>query len=78
MAKKKEKALAELTDDEFMDQWTALGKEVEAGKEKLREFSQDHQRRVRLEQLNLTPGDIALVQKMAAEGILSEEKVGDI
>lgn len=75
MAKKKEKALAELTDDELMTQWTDLGKEVEAGKEKLREFSQEHQRRVRVQQLGLTSEDLALVQEMSAEGILSDEKV---
>lgn len=75
MAKKKEKALAELTDDELMDQWTALGKEVEEGKAKLREFSQEHQKRTRFAQLNLQPGDLELVQEMAAEGIVSEEKV---
>lgn len=72
---KKEKALAELTDDELMAQWTQLGEEAETIKARLREYSAEHQKRVRFDQLKLEPGDISLIQEMTAEGIASEEKV---
>lgn len=68
-----------MTDEEFMDAWTAQGEEVAAGKARLLEFSQEHQRRERKEQLRrmqLSPSDAALLQEVTTEGIESEEAVG--
>jgi hypothetical protein len=70
-----QKKLENMSDDELMEAWTSLGEKVEADKERLREFSQEHQKRVRLEQLNLTPGDLELLQGMNPDGIESDEKV---
>jgi hypothetical protein len=70
-----QKKLENMDDDELMTEWTKLGEKVEADKARLREFSAEHQKRVRLEQLNLAPGDLELLQGVSAEGIESEEKV---
>ena len=37
--------LASMSDQEFMDAWTQTGNEAQALKERLREFSAEHQRR---------------------------------
>ena len=70
-----QKKLENMEDDELMTEWTKLGEKVEADRARLREFSQEHQKRERLRQLNLTPGDLELLQGVTAEGIESEEKV---
>lgn len=71
--------LESLSDDDLMSEWTALGEEVEAGKARLREFSQEHQRRVRKQQLarmaKLSEDDLALLQEIKAEGVESDEAV---
>lgn len=69
------KKLENMSDDELMEAWTSLGEKVEADKQRLREFSQEYQKRCRLEQLNLTPGDLELLQGVTPEGIESEEQV---
>jgi hypothetical protein len=74
-ARNKDKYLADLSDDDLMREWTAVGEQVERGKVLLRLFSQEHQKRSRLAQLNLEPGDAELLQSAAARGIESEEKV---
>jgi hypothetical protein len=71
------KKLENMSDDELMEAWTSLGEKVEADKVKLREYSQEHQRRTRLQQLNLTPGDLEMLQGMSPEGIESEEAVNN-
>lgn len=70
-----QKKLENMNDEEFMDAWTALGERVQADRERLKEFSQEHQKRERLKQLNLTPGDLELLQGVSPEGIESEEQV---
>lgn len=72
------KKLENMEDKEFMDAWTSLGKKVQEDKEKLKEFSQEHQRRVRVQQLRdmgLTQADLELLQEAGPEGIESEEDV---
>ena len=71
----KESKLSDMSDKELMKEWTALGKEVQASKKRLTEFSQEHQKRNRFAQLNLEPGDLALLQGMDADGIESDERV---
>lgn len=73
--------LKTLTDEDFMAQWTVLGDEVQAYKDRLSQFSQEHQRRERERQLrnavgDLSPEDLALLQTMEPAGIESEEAVG--
>lgn len=67
--------LSALSDKEFMKEWTSLSNQVESDRKRLREFSQEHQARERIKQLNLEPGDFALLQRAEAAGIASEEKV---
>ncbi len=69
------KKLENMEDDEFMEAWTSLGERVQKDKERLREFSQEHQKRERLKQLHLEPGDLELLQGVSPVGIESEEKV---
>lgn len=73
--------LEELDDDQFMTVWTALSDEATAVRERLVEFNQEHRRRARKEQLArvgaMTPEDLALLQEIAAEGIASQEAVGE-
>ena len=70
-----------MDDDEFMKTWTALGEEVEKKKEKLREFSAEHQRRsseaaAREKLANMSDAErAALAQIAKAEGIESQESV---
>ena len=67
--------ILEMSDDDLMAEWTALGAEVEDNQERLRAFSHEYQDRCRLEQLNLEPGDARLLQRAEAMGIESEEQV---
>lgn len=72
--------LADLSDEEFMDSWTKVGKQAEDLKAQLREYSQEHQRRTRKEALakmaeGMSDEDLALLQEAHAEGIESEEAV---
>jgi glucuronate isomerase len=72
------KKLENMDDQEFMDSWTALGEQVTKDKERLREYSQEHQRRTRTEQLKnmgLTQSDLELLQSAGPEGVVSEEAV---
>lgn len=71
------KNIENMNDEELMSAWTALGEKVEENKKRLREFSQEHQKRERIKQLNLEPGDLALLQGVSPEGIESQEKVGN-
>jgi hypothetical protein len=78
MAKSKHEDIGKMSDDDLMKEWTALGKEVQAGKERLAAFSQEHQRREREAQLrnavgDLSPEDLALLQSMEPVGVESEE-----
>jgi hypothetical protein len=74
--------LAAMSDDDLMTAWTEEGARVEEGKARLSAFSAEHQRRTRKEQLARTVGavseeDLALLQDLRAEGVQSEEAVGD-
>jgi hypothetical protein len=71
---------ATLSDDDLMAEWTALGDEVQAMRERLNLFSEEHQRRTRKAQLAAQVGavsdeDLALLQEIQAEGVESEEAV---
>lgn len=68
-----QKKLENMSDDELMEAWTALGEKVQSDRDRLREFSAEHQKRERLKQLNLTPGDLELLQGVDPAGIESEE-----
>ena len=72
--------ISQMSDDDLMAEWTALGDEVQAGKDRLREFSEEHQRRNRKAQLLAAMGtpseeDLALLQEAVADGIESQEAV---
>jgi len=73
--------IEDLSDEELMDLWTQFGHEVAAMRERLKEFSQEHQKRVRKEQLKRVAGysetDIALLQEIAAEGRESDTQMGE-
>lgn len=69
------KDIAQMSDQELMDAWTELAVSAEMDAARLREFSQEHQRRERLKQLNLSEGDMALLQGVEASGIVSDEAV---
>lgn len=70
-----QKKIENMSNEELMDEWTKLGQKVQADRDRLKEFSAEHQKRTRLEQLNLTPGDLELLQGVSPTGIESEEKV---
>lgn len=72
-----QKKIENMSDDELMDAWTDLGEKVQKDKVRLREFSQEHQRRERMKQLGLSESDLALLQGVTTTGIESEEKVND-
>ena len=72
--------ISQMSDEDLMAEWTALGDEVQAGKDRLREFSAEHQRRNRKAQLLAAMGtpseeDLALLQEALADGIESQEGV---
>jgi len=71
-----DKKPSEMSDKELMREWTDFGKKVQKDKDRLREFSKEHQKRERLAQLKLTPGDLELLQGVTLEGIESSEGVG--
>lgn len=71
------KSVQNMDDEEFMKEWTALGDRVQSDRERLKEFSAEHQKRVRLAQLNLSRGDLELLQTVTPDMIESEEKVGE-
>lgn len=72
--------LEELPDEEFMDTWTELSDLYTEIKDRLKAYNQEHQKRVRKEQIrrqmDLSEDDLALVQEVVAEGIESQENVG--
>lgn len=70
-----QKKLENMSDKELMDEWNKLGEKVQADRERLKEFSQEHQKRERLKQLHLTPADLELLQGVTPEAIESEEQV---
>jgi hypothetical protein len=70
-----------LSDEEFMDEWTAFGEKVAADHERLLEYSAEFQRRERKRQLaermsDMSESDLALLQEVRVEGIESAEAVG--
>ena len=72
--------ISQMSDEHLLPEWTALGDEVQAGKDRLREFSAEHQRRNRKAQLLAAMGtpseeDLALLQEAVADGIESQEGV---
>ena len=71
--------IASLSDEELMDQWTSFGEAVAEGRRRLREFSAEHQKRVRTQQLRdmgLTQADLDLLQSVDPAPIESAEAVG--
>lgn len=80
MGKTKEVDLADMSDEQLMDEWTALAGQVQSDRERLVAFSHEHQRRNRKAQLaavasDMTDEDLALLQEAMAEGVESEEDV---
>jgi hypothetical protein len=73
--------IAQMSDEELMDAWTETGNELTALKERAKEFSAEHQRRNRKAQMahlaSMSDEDMALLQEVRAEGVESEEAVGD-
>jgi hypothetical protein len=71
--------VAGLSDEDLMDGWTELGSHAQQVNDRLREFSHEHQRRVRKAQLqrqmDYTEDDLALLQEVVAEGVESKEAV---
>lgn len=80
VTKAEAKRIADLSDKDLVDEWTLLAKKVIEDKETLHAFSQEHQRRNRLEQLRAAVGDLSesdmeLLQQVKAEGVESNEEV---
>lgn len=76
MAKKDEAVdVRSLSDASLMKEWTELGERVQKDKERLKEFSREHQSRERLKQLNLSAADLELLQDTSPEYIESQEQV---
>lgn len=72
--------LTQLSDDELMEKWTAVGNDASALRDRLSAFSKEHQRREREAQLrkavgDLSPEDLELLQTMEPTGVESEEQV---
>lgn len=72
-----QKKLENMSDEELMSEWTALGERVQKDRARLTEFSREHQRRERMKQLGLTEQDLALLQGSEPVAIESEEKVSN-
>lgn len=77
------KALTNMSDDELMDEWTKAGDKLQEAKDRVREFHDEHQRRLveeaarqRMESMNDTER-AALRQMLETEGIESEEAVNE-
>lgn len=77
-ARNREKYLQDLSDDELMKEWTEVSERWSKDRELLLLFSQEHQDRTRLAALKIEPGDERLLQRVAVQGIESEEKAGDL
>jgi hypothetical protein len=76
------KKLENMDDTEFMDAWTAAAENLEAAKEKVREFSAEHQRRERFadiqRRMDLNDEEsAALAQAFSVKGIESQESVNN-
>jgi regulator of replication initiation timing len=77
--------ILEMSNEDLMTEWTSLGDEAQAIRERLKAFSAEHQRRVEAERIQRVLGDMTPEQKEAAkhaidvapEPIESEESVGD-
>jgi hypothetical protein len=74
-ARDKQAHLDGLDDEAFMKEWQEVADRSLRDRELLSLYSKEHQKRERLAQLNLEPGDAELLQSAAARGIESEEKV---
>ena len=84
MATKKQQDIASMSDADLMKAWTSLADQVTEDRERLREFSREHQSRTAQDNLEARFGDMneqeraALAQFAAAGGVSSEEKgMGD-
>lgn len=69
------KKLENMSDAELMEAWTALGERVSSDRERLKEFSREHQKRERLRGLGITAADLELLQSATPDQINSEETV---
>lgn len=76
------KKLENMSDDELMDNWTVAAEELEAAKEKVKAFSQEHQRReteanaARILEGMTDVERAALAQMVGPVGVESSEKYG--
>lgn len=86
MAKSNE-GIAEMSDEQLMEEWTALGDDAAFVKERLSAFSAEHQDRTRRAQVASMLGVegmdqdgldnlVRLVQSMEPTGVESDESVG--
>lgn len=78
------KSLAEMTDKQLESEWTKAAKELQRAKDTVRQFSEEHQRRVleaqaqrRLDTMSDAEKAV-LVQMVQAEGVPSEMKAGGV
>jgi hypothetical protein len=78
---KAEMRLADMSDKQLMDAWDKVGKEYTILKDKLMEFSEEHQRREQEKQFAVRLGTLsdpertALQQYINAQGVESAEDV---
>lgn len=74
--------LSDLSDEELLEQWTETGNELARIKDKLKEYSEEHQRRVLLEQAKAKAATLndeerrALLQDVEPEATESGEQSG--
>lgn len=59
MAAEDNSDIVEMSNETLMEEWTALGAEVTAGRERLLAFSKEHQKRVRQEQVQNLVGAVS-------------------
>lgn len=84
MGKSKPVAVQDMDDDTLMAEWTSLGEEYAAMKERLREFSAEHDQRNMQKQLAdrlgalSDPERAALTQYVEAQAAESQEAVGNV
>jgi phage shock protein A len=77
--------IQEMSNEQLMEEWTALGEQVTAGRERLLAFSQEYQARTEQERIQRQLGTMTPEQKEAAinainampDGVESEAAAGE-
>lgn len=82
MASNDNSDIAQMSDEQLMEEWTSYGAQFAKAKERLDAFSAEHQRRSRKADLqrlaDLSDEDMALLQEVRAEGVETAEAVGSV